>query len=147
MPKRRAAGKRRRAPGTACIGGKRCVAVREYSGRRYCARHLADRLFAERTWEACDGTCWAKGARGVACEGRLQCAHLLSRRYLALRWDNANAMPLCGAHHLYFTHHPLEWEDFCRNSGVDWDRLRFRALNEPPMDPVAALSWLEGEGA
>jgi hypothetical protein len=77
------------------------------------------------------------------CQGELQCAHIMSRRYRALRWSYDNAVPLCGAHHTFFTHRPAEWEESCRNWGVDWDDLRRRAINDPPMDPVA---YLEQEG-
>jgi len=40
----------------------------------------------------------------------LQCAHIVSRRYLNLRWDIRNAIPLCASCHVYFTYRPLEWE-------------------------------------
>jgi len=42
----------------------------------------------------------------------LQCAHIISRRYKQVRWNLNNAMCLCRGCHLYFTHHPLEWENF-----------------------------------
>jgi len=132
-----------RLAGTACIGGKRCIATETYKERRYCMKHLADRLFAEHTREACDGACWAENASGIRCNGGLQCAHLISRRYAATRWLDANAMPLCAAHHLYFTHHPLEWEAFCIGSGVDWDELRSTALYGPPMQPIFVIERLK----
>lgn len=43
---------------------------------------------------------------------RLQCAHIVSRRYLGVRWDFANAICLCASCHLRFTHRPLEWEEY-----------------------------------
>lgn len=42
--------------------------------------------------------------------GVLQCAHGISRAYKATRWDLRNAWCLCQACHMYFTHHPLEWD-------------------------------------
>lgn len=41
---------------------------------------------------------------------RLQCAHVISRAYMAIRWDRRNAVCLCAACHTYFTRHPLEWQ-------------------------------------
>lgn len=49
---------------------------------------------------------------GGGCKGGLQCAHIVSRSYRSVRWSEDNAMPLCAAAHTYYTHHPLEWEDF-----------------------------------
>jgi hypothetical protein len=40
----------------------------------------------------------------------LQCAHIVSRRYKQVRWNFNNALCLCSGCHVYFTHHPLEWE-------------------------------------
>lgn len=55
-------------------------------------------------------------ARG-ACEScgrteRLQCAHIVPRRYLSVRWIEENALCLCSACHVYYTHFPLEFEAF-----------------------------------
>lgn len=71
----------------------------------------------------------------LECAGALQCCHVLSRSYRAVRWMPQNALAGCAAHHVYFTHRPLEWEDACRAAGVEWDYLRWAALNTPPMDP------------
>jgi hypothetical protein len=100
-------------------------------------------VFSLRVRASLGGACWAQGRSRPLCQGELQCAHIMSRRYRALRWSYDNAVPLCGAHHTFFTHRPAEWEESCRNWGVDWDDLRRRAINDPPMDPVA---YLEQEG-
>lgn len=34
----------------------------------------------------------------------LQCAHVISRKYIKTRWDTDNAIPLCTACHLYWNH-------------------------------------------
>jgi hypothetical protein len=132
-----------RARGTGCQFGRRCIAIGEYQGKRVCAKHWADALFAAETRDACDGNCWLNGTDSIACNGRLQCAHIISRRYLAIRWADDNAMPLCSAHHVYYTHHPLEWEQLCISIGVDWEDLRRRALYDPPMDPLAVIERLK----
>lgn len=46
------------------------------------------------------------------CAGSIQCAHVVSRSYRSVRWSEDNAMPLCAGAHVYYTHHPLEWEGF-----------------------------------
>lgn len=45
----------------------------------------------------------------------LQCAHLFSRRYRAIRWDERNAVVLCAGHHHWFTHRPIEWDNWMMN--------------------------------
>ena len=139
--------RKRRKPrlgGTACVGGKRCIATHEYNGRRYCAFHLADVKFAHMVRTSLEGQCWLQFVAKPLCNGNLQCGHIISRRYRAVRWAADNAKPLCGAHHVYFTHHPLEWEDICRRLGVDWDDLRTRALTGRPMDPEEVIEcWRE----
>lgn len=48
----------------------------------------------------------------------IQCAHIISRSYLSLRCDFDNAIPLCAAHHTFWTHRPLEWEEWV-NANLD----------------------------
>lgn len=77
-------------------------------------KHKADRLFslAVRSVGHCES-----GRTG--CKGPLQCAHHFSRRYLAVRWDRRNASCLCAAHHLYWTHRPIEWDQWIRGRMCD----------------------------
>ncbi len=42
----------------------------------------------------------------------LQCAHIISRRYLGVRFSLDNALCLCAGCHMYFTYRPLEWEEY-----------------------------------
>lgn len=56
-------------------------------------------------------------ARDKVCQkcGRvenLQCAHLVSRGYMNTRWDDRNAIALCMGCHKFFTHRPIEWDEF-----------------------------------
>lgn len=67
-------------------------------------KNKADRLFSLFI-RARDGACVCCGSTE-----NLQCAHGFSRRYLKTRWDERNAWALCNRHHLYFTHHPIEWD-------------------------------------
>ncbi len=102
----------------------------------------ADTLFSRHIRGMYDGMCWAMGHK-FDCSGYIQCCHIISRRYRALRWAEANARPMCSAHHLYFTHHPLEWEDYCRERGIDWNNLRYMALHDPPEKAADALARLK----
>lgn len=76
---------------------------------RKAQRRRADALFSRRIRGR--GVCEAQGFR-FPCSGHLQCAHIVPRRYLAVRWDEANALCLCAAHHVFFTHHPVEFRRY-----------------------------------
>jgi hypothetical protein len=87
----------------------------------------------------------------IACNGALQCMHLISRRYLSVRWSDRNAVAGCGAHHRYLTEHPIEHIAFCETRlGVQgWRTLRDVAMHSEA-DLPGALAWLRGietEGA
>ena len=43
----------------------------------------------------------------------LQTAHVISRSYLATRWNMDNAVTLTAGRHVWYTHNPLEWREFC----------------------------------
>ena len=87
-----------------------------------------DTLFSERIRERDGGRCVLCGSAA-----RAQCAHLFSRRYRNVRWDPGNAWTLCDSHHLYYTHHPLEWDDLLRRrlgEGYECLRLRTQVLQK-----------------
>lgn len=73
--------------------------------KRKAKLHDADRLFSELIRYR-DG--WACGACGSPY--RPQCAHIVSRRYHATRFDRDNAVCLCAACHTRWTWDPLGWE-------------------------------------
>lgn len=101
----------------------------------------ADVLFSRFIRER-DGTCQAAGV-GPDCSGNLQCAHIISRSYKSIRTDERNALCLCAAHHTYYTHRPLEWEDWVRESfGTLWDELRAEALEYRTVDWKGEVSRL-----
>ncbi len=136
--------KRKRAKprprGTGCQLGRRCIAVGEYRGKRVCAKHWADWLMADYV-KAEERVC-----RRCGSSEDLQWAHVMSRRYLATRWDRENSMALCRTHHFMFTEHPLRWEQWCRDVDVPWDELRVKALTGPAMQPMFVIERLrEGD--
>ncbi len=61
---------------------------------------------------------------------RLQCAHIVSRRFSATRCDEINAAALCGACHLRLTNEPYEHVAFAigRLGEAAYAELRARAL-------------------
>lgn len=76
---------------------------------------------------------------------RLQCAHIVSRRYLSTRWDDDNAIALCAGCHVYFTHRPLEWEEWVvKRFGAEWyEGLKKRALKPAKPDYEAIVERLK----
>lgn len=82
--------------------------------------------------------------------GVLQCAHGISRRYRAVRWDRRNAWSFCQACHMYFTHHPLEWDEWLRQTWGDDLYVEMRALalaGERPDLPALLVELKEARAA
>lgn len=67
------------------------------------AKGKADRLFSQLIRSR--GACEKCGERDYS---KLQCAHIISRRYSATRTDERNAWCLCARDHLRLTDHPDE---------------------------------------
>lgn len=88
-----------------------------------------------------DKRCQAVGYK-FRCSFTLQAAHLIRRRYLATRWSMDNAVALCGAHHVYFTHNDIEWIDWIieRIGEDEYKGLRERAkagfIGSPPYEEI-----------
>jgi len=92
----------------------RCERIARILG--YCKTHavkLADKRFSLRIRE--EGRCYGQTKFWLGptfpCAGPLHCAHLFSRRYRNVRWDDRNAVPLCAGHHKWFDTHPIEKDD------------------------------------
>ena len=119
---------------------QRCK-TRTWNGYDLCRTHatrLADKNFAAHVRGR--GPCVFR----VDCSGAVQCAHVVSRRYRVTRWNPANALPLCAGHHVYYTHHPLEWEAFIEHMhpGMLAD-LKKRALTGTKAEAQAEMEvWL-----
>lgn len=73
-------------------------------------KRVADQGFA--AYIRSRGVCQAAGLDQVRCNGMLQCAHIEGRGFHALRWDEMNALALCGGHHSYYTNRPFFWTMF-----------------------------------
>ena len=101
---------------------------------------LADRYFAQYIRQ-----------RDIYCQncGRsdsLQCAHIYSRSYKAIRCDERNAIALCKGCHLRFTHRPIEWDRYVRLKFGDAliDELRDIALRYERQDWKALAEHYRG---
>lgn len=44
-----------------------------------------------------------------------QCAHIFSRRFMATRWEELNALDLCAAHHRWAHDRPVEFVEWVRD--------------------------------
>lgn len=57
---------------------------------------------------------------------RVQCAHLVSRRYYTVRWSTENARGLCWPCHARYTFDPLGWDAVCEDwlGAVEWSKLK-----------------------
>lgn len=111
-----------------------------------CGTHLlkkADQAFSRYIRER-DGKCMVCGSTY-----RLQCMHIISRRYRGLRWDKGNAVTGCAKCHTRFTNWPLEWEawvdDYFSQVMPDpWLSLRRRALAFDGDWKDLAEEWIGG---
>lgn len=65
----------------------------------------------------------------------LECAHGISRRYRATRWDLRNAVCLCHADHVWFTEKPDGWLDFLRARWGDDLYAEMHALAQSGIRP------------
>lgn len=102
---------------------------RSESGR---AKSAADREWSRAV--LAKGPCAALGRWGhIACFGRIDPAHIQSRRYLATRHDVSNGLPLCRFIHDWFGRHPEEFEAFVRTriGDAEYERLRLKAIQGP----------------
>ena len=96
---------------------------------------------------------FGKGVRSVGyCEsdrpdhkGNLQCAHIISRSYKAIRTDPDNALCLCQGCHMFYTNHVLEWEDWIDTTFPGRrTELRVKALAYEKVDWKKQAVYWEG---
>ncbi len=69
------------------------------------ATEEADKLFSLAVRSV--GVCQIDDDR--PCNGNLQCMHILSRSFRAVRWDRNNALCGCAGHHKHYTENPAGW--------------------------------------
>lgn len=88
------------------------------------AKGKADRLFS--LIIRSEGMCRSCGEREYR---KLQCAHVIPRRYSVTRTDESNAMALCWSCHRRFTDDPFAWVSFIFSTlgEAEYDRLKVKA--------------------
>lgn len=90
------------------------------------SRHAkTDAEFAAKVRERgfCEAALWENDT--VVCDGPLECAHIISRRFVRTRHDEMNALCLCRAHHRWYTEHPRFWAiQIEEELPGRWDALR-----------------------
>lgn len=116
-------------------GGRKAKPAKKRRATRTQLRALCDEIFSVAVRLRGLGRCKACGA---AVGSALQCAHAASRRYLATRWESANAVGLCAGCHVGFTHNPLGWDVWVhKHMGCpEWSELKrtaLRGLDGPPL--------------
>jgi len=79
-----------------------------------------DAVFSKLVRERANYCCEACGVNKRHETATLDCAHVMSRRSVWLRWHPKNAVSLCRGCHMFYTEHPFDWSDWCReNLGAD----------------------------
>ena len=91
-------------------------------------KNKVDKLFSLKIRS--QGYCTFKGYNGIKCSDTLQCMHVIGRANHRLRWDERNAFCGCSAHHIYYTHHPLEFYETVSNGWPDIWRYLMKHKNE-----------------
>lgn len=74
----------------------------------------------------------------------LQCAHLIGRGKLRTRFEPENAVALCRAHHVYYTHRETDWFRWCQAylGASKWEWLCQTAQERANLDYAELLEWL-----
>lgn len=83
------------------------VKVKHKKVKKSTLRNKADKLFSLQVRSI--GKCELAGKDKITCNGNLQCMHIITRGVTALRFNPMNVLCGCAAHHMYYTHHPVEW--------------------------------------
>jgi hypothetical protein len=106
-------------------------------------KEKADRLFSLLIRKP--GRCAVEGLDRIQCNGGHQCMHIITRGNFRLRWDTANGLEGCQAHHLFYTLHPWDWVELVRENFPDRYEYLNAVRNEPwDKDIDKVLEGLEG---
>lgn len=101
-------------------------------------KKIADQGFA--AYIRSRGVCQAAGLDGIRCNGQLQCCHIEGRGFHALRWDEMNALALCGGHHTFYTARPFFWAMFIAEhfpANHDYLTVHIRDVWDKDLEAVA----------
>lgn len=85
--------------------------------------------------------CEAKGNDATQCGGGLQWCHLFSRAILHMRYEPFNNLVMCQGHHLFYTHHPIEWTRFLEANFPE--KLAMAETVRYEFGKVNYIEWIE----
>lgn len=88
----------------------------------------ADLLFSKAVRSS--GRCELRGLDFVRCGGVLQCAHIIGRANMRLRYDLKNALCICSGHHIFYTHNPEKWREIIQLYFGDYQKYIDQHKNE-----------------
>lgn len=88
---------------------------------------------------------WGNTDNHYMCEGPLQAAHIIRRRYAATRTDTANSVCLCARHHAYLDNHLAELIGFVGEA--TYRRLQAKADGGIAATGMSPLIWWRSERA
>lgn len=123
-----------RAPRPLKRSGKRGKRTSKRRKSRLAMRRECDRRFAVAVKTRDGWQCRACGS-----PYKIQCAHVVSRRYHATRWLMANAVALCASCHMKYTNDPLGWDLFVE------ERLGIAAYQELKRIAMAGVRHIDYE--
>lgn len=92
------------------------------------------------------GECENCGNAYLSTGSKLECAHIISRRFSNTRTMEENAFCLCSRCHMRFTEWPLEFAEFvvAKIGQAQYDRLRSIANDQRKVDWYDELDRLRG---
>lgn len=77
-------------------------------------RKKNDIIFSQLVRERAKWLCASCGVNKSNEPDTFDCAHIMGRRSVGLRWHPDNAIGLCRGCHIFYTSHPFDWADFCK---------------------------------
>ena len=93
----------------------------------------ADVIFSKLVRTRSNWTCESCGI-DKSCEPEtFDCCHIMGRRSVALRWHPDNALGMCRKCHMFFTEHPFDWSDFCRERFGEERVAELRLISNKPV--------------
>ena len=80
-------------------------------------KNRADKLFSLSI--RAFGSCQLQGKDKIKCSSVLQCAHIVGRANMRLRWDIWNVLCICSGHHWWYTNNPEAWREIIKKEFPD----------------------------
>ncbi len=96
-------------------------------------RKKADIIFSKLVRDRSNWTCEHCHV-DKSCEPEtFDCCHIMGRRSVGLRWHPDNAIGMCRKCHIWFTGHPFDWSDFCKDKFGEDRIAELRLISNRPV--------------